>query len=134
MSFRARLLLVMLVLTIGIQLVVSWAVLSALKTTAMEEGEKELGVASGVAQALLDGWGQQLLHSVDLLVEDPRFREAIDPLDSAVRGDVLGEYAERMGANMVSLLDDEGRVLVSSHHEAGTRDAFPDLRDPGETY
>ncbi|MBR9881153.1 MULTISPECIES: EAL domain-containing protein [unclassified Halomonas] len=129
MSFRARLLLVMLVLTIGIQLVVSWAVLSALKTTAMEQGEKELGVASGVAQALLDGWGQQLLDSVDLLVEDPRFREAIDPLDSAVRVDVLGEYAERMGANMVSLLDDEGRVMVSSHHDTGATDAFPDLRD-----
>ncbi|MFP3441501.1 hypothetical protein R0K18_27610, partial [Pantoea sp. SIMBA_133] len=76
-----------------------------------------------------DGWGQQLLHSVDLLVEDPRFREAIDPLDSAVRVDVLGEYAERMGANMVSLLDDAGRVMVSSHHDAGATDAFPDLRD-----
>ncbi|MEE3215027.1 MAG: hypothetical protein VX259_05640, partial [Pseudomonadota bacterium] len=62
MSFRARLLLVMLLLTLGIQLVASWAVLSAVRSAALEQGKRELDVASGVAVALLEGWGQQLLR------------------------------------------------------------------------
>ncbi|MBY6027958.1 EAL domain-containing protein [Halomonas sp. DP8Y7-1] len=125
MSFRARLLLVMLLLTLGIQLVASWAVLSAVRSAALEQGKRELDVASGVAVALLEGWGQQLLRNVDLLVDDPRFLAAVDDVlvDTSSRlaaAGTLRQQAARMGADTLLLLDEAGHVMASSQPAAGS--------------
>lgn len=112
MSFRTRLMLVMLLLTTSVQLVVAWEVLSTLRASALHTAEQELSVSLTVARHLLDSRAEQRRDRVE------RIAGSLDTyppqtLEDAER--LLDQAVERSGADIAVLRDADGRILASRH-------------------
>ncbi|MCG6658792.1 EAL domain-containing protein [Halomonas campisalis] len=125
MSFRRRLLLVMLAMVIVAQLVAAGAILRTLQQDTLTKGERQLEVGLDVALQLLDERGQQLRDNVAILAADFGFKSAVATQDTETLRSVLANHGDRAGADMVLLSSPQGELLASSHHRAGAPPPFP---------
>ncbi|WP_110689884.1 bifunctional diguanylate cyclase/phosphodiesterase [Salinicola endophyticus] len=127
MSFRRRLLLIMLAVMAVAQLVAAIATLGTIHRDIMQKGGRELEVGLGVMRQLLDERGKQLRNSVGILTSDFGFKSAIASLDLNTLASVLANQGERVGADMALLAAPDGTIVASSHHAPGTPMPFPRL-------
>ncbi|WP_106418903.1 cache domain-containing protein [Salinicola tamaricis] len=127
MSFRRRLLLIMLAVMAVAQLVAAIATLGTIHRDVMQKGGRELEVGLGVMRQLLDERGKQLRDSVGILTSDFGFKSAIASQDQGTLASVLANHGERVGADMVLLAAPDGTIVASSHHAPGTPMPFPRL-------
>ncbi|MGQ7249143.1 putative bifunctional diguanylate cyclase/phosphodiesterase [Halomonas sp. V046] len=123
MSFRARLLLAMLAVTLVAQLAIGLAVLGTLKARTLDATEDDLRVAVDVTEQLIAERGEQLENNVGILASDFGFRSAVAAGEQTTLVTALANHGERAGANLVMLLSPEGEVLASSLH--GEHATFP---------
>ncbi|WIX32952.1 EAL domain-containing protein [Salinicola sp. JS01] len=127
MSFRRRLLLIMLAVMVVAQLVAAIATLGTIHRDVMHKGGRELEVGLGVMRQLLDERGKQLRDSVGILTSDFGFKSAIASQDVGTLASVLANHGQRVGADMVLLAAPDGTIVASSHHAPGTPMPFPRL-------
>ncbi|MCD6009173.1 putative bifunctional diguanylate cyclase/phosphodiesterase [Halomonas sp. IOP_31] len=127
MSFRRRLLLVMLAVMCVAQLVTAAATLQTIRQDVLQKGEQELDVSLGVMRQLLDERGQQLRNNVAILTADFGFKSAISSQDVGTLASVLANHGARAGADIVLLADPNGDILASSDHAPGTSIGFSRL-------
>lgn len=114
-SFRTSLLLIFISL-LGLTLAVTlWAVLRAIDANARANAERELAVAERVFETLLDENSRQLTDRTTLLAEDFAFRQAIATNEENTIISVLANHGERIGADLILMLDPEGEVRISTH-------------------
>ncbi|SEK76704.1 putative bifunctional diguanylate cyclase/phosphodiesterase [Halomonas daqiaonensis] len=136
MSFRRRLLLVMLAVVVIAQLVAAGATLRTLQQDTLARGERELGVGLDVTRQLLKERGRQLRDNVAILASDFGFKSAVATQDTDTLISVLANHGDRANADMVLLGDPEGQLLASSHHTPDIPLPFPELwqqaREEGE--
>jgi diguanylate cyclase (GGDEF)-like protein len=113
-SFRKRLLVLIIGLVIVTQTVTLAAVLVSMRRTVEARAAEQLRDGATLAEDLIDFRGGQLASGVAVLAADFGFREAVASGDAPTILSAANNNAQRIGADMVLLLDTHGRVLAST--------------------
>ena len=113
-SFRKRLLVLIIGLAVLTQTVTLFAVLAGTARNVRARGAEQLSAAGSFVDQLLRFRAGQLASAVAVLAEDFGFREAVASGDGPTMLSAAGNNARRIGADLVLLLNTQGRVLASN--------------------
>src|SRR5947208_6571931 len=113
-SFRKRLLVLIIGLVIVTQTVTLAAVLISTRRTVEARAAEQLRSGGSLAEQLIGFRAGQLANGVAVLAADFGFREAVASGDGPTILSAARNNAQRIGADMVLLLDTHGRVLAST--------------------
>src|SRR6266513_2911878 len=113
-SFRKRLLVLIIGLVIVTQTVTLAAVLISTRRTVEARAAEQLRSGGSLAEQLIGFRAGQLANGVAVLAADFGFREAVATGDAPTILSAARNNAQRIGADMVLLLDTHGRVLTST--------------------
>src|SRR5437660_11816274 len=113
-SFRKRLLVLIIGLSVVTQTVTLAAVLIGTRRTVEARAAEQLRSGGSLAEQLIGFRAGQLANGVAVLAADFGFREAVASGDAPTILSAARNNAQRIGADMVLLLDTHGRVLTST--------------------
>ncbi len=113
-SFKHKVLLLAVALVMAIQLVTLFPVLDAIKRDVDQRAEQTVGLAGVLFDEYMRNRTEQLLTTVNVLVSDYGFKQAVAGGDIPTIRSALVNSASRVGAPVAVLLDPDGRLLVSS--------------------
>ena len=113
-SFRKRLLVLIIGLAVLTQTVTLFAVLASTARNVRASGAEQLSAAGLIVDQLIRYRAGQLASAVAVLAEDFGFREAVASGDGPTMLSAAGNNARRIGADLVLLMDTQGRVLTSN--------------------
>jgi diguanylate cyclase (GGDEF)-like protein len=122
-SFRNRLLALIIGLVVVTQTVTLIAVLARTSRDVQARAAGELRSGGSVVQQYIRARGSQLTSAVDLLAADYGFRSAVASREPDTMLSAAQNHSERIGADLVLLLDTNGRVLASAPRGAWGHDA-----------
>jgi len=134
-SFRKRLLVLIIGLVIVTQTVTLAAVLASTRRTVEARSFEQLRAGAGLAEQLVRFRSGQLANAVAVLAADFGFREAVASGHVPTILSAARNNAQRIGADLVLVLDTRGAVLASTAPDAGsTQGPLPALIEggPGE--
>ncbi len=114
-SFRNKLLAVVLVVLAVTLASTMLAVLRATNTTVEERVQQELALVQRVFLTLLEAEREQLRNRGELLAGDFAFKRAIAAGGEETLVTVLANHGERIDADLVLLLSNEYEVLLTTH-------------------
>src|SRR5215472_5230197 len=127
-SFRNRLLVLIIGLVIVTQTVTLAAVLLSTRRTVEARAAEQLRSGGTLAEHLIDFRAGQLANGVAVLAGDFGFREAVASGHAPTILSAARNNAQRIGADVVLLLDTHGRVLASTDAAAaGAGDSLASL-------
>ena len=113
-SFRNRLLVLIIGLVIVTQTVTLAAVLLSTRRTVEARAAEELRAGGTLAEHLIGFRAGQLANGVGVLAGDFGFREAVASGHTPTILSAARNHAQRIGADMVLVLDTHGRLLAST--------------------
>ncbi len=113
-SFRNRLLVLIIGLVIVTQTVTLAAVLLSTRRTVEARAAEELRTGGALAEHLIGFRAGQLANGVAVLAGDFGFREAVASEHTPTILSAARNHAQRIGADMVVVLDTHGRLLAST--------------------
>jgi diguanylate cyclase (GGDEF)-like protein len=113
-SFRNRLLVLIIGLVIVTQTVTLAAVLISTRRTVEARAAEELRAGGALADNLIGFRAGQLANGLAVLAADFGFREAVASGHTPTILSAARNHAQRIGADMVLVLDTHGRVLAST--------------------
>jgi diguanylate cyclase (GGDEF)-like protein len=113
-SFRNRLLVVIIGLVCVTQTVTLIAVLARTEHSVAERASGQLVAGSAFVQQLVQFRASQLASGVSVLAADFGFREAVASGDGPTMLSAAQNDVQRIGADLMVLLDDHGHVLAST--------------------
>src|ERR1700685_101875 len=113
-SFRKRLLVLIIGLVIVTQTVTLAAVLASTRSTVEARAAEQLRSGGTLAEQLIRFRAAQLANGVAVLAADFGFREAVASGHTPTILSAARNNAQRIGADIVLLLDTHGRVLAST--------------------
>lgn len=117
-SFRNRLLVLIIGLVIAAQTVTLLAVLGRTQSAVRSRANELLHAGAAVAKRLLDYRATQLANAVSVLAADFGLREAIASGDRATILSAARNHARRIGADLLLVLDVDGKVMAASRPTA----------------
>jgi diguanylate cyclase (GGDEF)-like protein len=120
-SFRRKVLLLAIALVMAIQLLTLYPVLSAIKNDTEEQARQTVGLAGALFDEYMRNRSDQLLTTVNVLVQDYGFKQAWATGDHATIRSALVNHSRRVGATVAMLLDLDGAVIVSSSEDPGAK-------------
>jgi diguanylate cyclase (GGDEF)-like protein len=126
-SFRKRLLVLIIGLVIVTQTVTLAAVLASTRSTVEARAAEQLRSGGTLAEQLIRFRAAQLASGVAVLAADFGFREAVASGHTPTILSAARNNAQRIGADMVLLLDTHGRVLASTAPAAGDGGSLANL-------
>lgn len=107
-------------LVVTTQLVTLFPVLDVIERDADAQANRTVGLAGVLLDEYMRNRAEQLLTTVNVLVSDYGFKQAVATGDPATIGSALGNHASRVGAAVAALVDLDGRVVASSGDGRGT--------------
>src|SRR3954453_23136907 len=113
-SFRRKVLFLAVALVMAMQLVTLFPVLNAIRTDGDDRTEQTVGLAGVLFDEYIHNRNEQLLTTVNALVSDFGFKQAVATRDHATIRSALLNQAGRVKATVAVLLDLDGRIEVSS--------------------
>jgi diguanylate cyclase (GGDEF)-like protein len=113
-SFRKRLLVLIIGLAVLTQTVTLFAVLASTARNVEARGAEQLRAAGSLVDQLIRYRSEQLASAVAVLAEDFGFREAVASGDGPTMLSAAGNNSRRIGADLVLLLNTQGRVLATN--------------------
>ena len=113
-SFRKRLLVLIIGLAVLTQTVTLFAVLASTARNVEARAAEQLTAAGSLVDQLIRDRGEQLASAVAVLAEDFGFREAVASGDGPTMLSAAGNNARRIGADLVLLINTQGRVLATN--------------------
>ncbi|HYM29215.1 MAG TPA: EAL domain-containing protein [Steroidobacteraceae bacterium] len=113
-SFRKRVLALIIGLSVVTQTVTLAAVLLSTRRTVEARAAEQLRSGAALAEHLVRFRAGQLANGVAVLAGDFGFREAVASGHAPPILSAAANHAQRIGADMVLVLDTRGRVLASS--------------------
>src|SRR6266478_1982692 len=125
-SFRKRLLVLIIGLVVVTQTVTLTAVLASTAHNVEARAAEHLRSGGSFVEQLIRFRAGELANGVAVLAADFGFREAVASGDAPTIMSAADNNAQRIGADMVLLLDTRGRVLASSAPEVSTAGAALD--------
>jgi diguanylate cyclase (GGDEF)-like protein len=129
-SFRNRLLVLIISLVIVTQSVTLIAVLARVEGTVEGRAAEQLGSGGNFIEQFLVFRASQLASGVGVLAADFGFREAVASGDTPTMRSAANNQMRRIGADLMLLLDNHGRLLASTMGvDAGTEGALQRLID-----
>ena len=117
-SFRRKVLLLAVALVMAMQLVTLFPVLNAIRSDVDERSQQTVGLAGVLFDEYIHNRNEQLLTTVNALVSDFGFKQAVATGDHATIRSALLNQANRVRATVAVLLDLDGRVEASSTDDA----------------
>src|SRR5579864_8374600 len=120
-SFRKRLLVLIIGLVFLTQTVTLAAVLASVAHNVEARAADELRAGSSFAEQLLHFRAGQLANGVGVMAADFGFREAVASGDAPTIASAAGNNAQRIGADLVLLLDTRGKVLAVTGRQGPDR-------------
>ncbi|HUL81924.1 MAG TPA: EAL domain-containing protein [Gammaproteobacteria bacterium] len=117
-SFRHKVLLLAVALVMAIQAVTLVPVLNAIRADVDERTQQAVGLAGVQFDEYMHNRTEQLLTTVNVLVQDYGFKQAFASGDHPTIRSALINAASRVHATVAVLLDLDGSVVVSSSDEA----------------
>ncbi len=114
LQFRQRVLILALGLVAATQVVTLFPMLDLIKRGAEQQAESTVTLAGTLLDEYLRNRAEQLLTTVNVLVSDYGFKQAVGSRDRATILSALRNHASRVDARVVALLDLDGSVAVSS--------------------
>ena len=118
-SFRKRLLVLIIGLVIVTQTVTLAAVLASTAHNVEARAAEQLRAGGSFVQQLIRFRGGQLANGVAVLAADFGFREAVASGDVPTILSAARNNAQRIGADLVLLLDTKGALVASTANEVG---------------
>lgn len=119
-GFQARLTFVMLMILLLVQLATLLLVLNTTRDSIRGDIHQQLQVGANVFKQLLETRTDQLLSMVSVLAADFGFKAAVASEDSATIHSALENHGARAGADLVTLIDLQGKEIASTlsgqHH------------------
>jgi diguanylate cyclase (GGDEF)-like protein len=112
LSFRNRLLILLIGLVVGAETVTLFTALARTSTTVREQADEQLVAGVHIAQQLLEYRERQLANAVAVLTADYGLREAVASGDRATVDSALANHAARIGADLTVAVDQEGQVIA----------------------
>ncbi len=126
-SFRHKVLLLAVALVMAIQLLTLFPVLNAIKRDTDDQARQTVGLAGALFDEYMHNRADQLRTTVNVLVSDYGFKQAVATGDHATIRSALLNHAGRVGATVAMLLDLDGAVIVSSVDGLGAGTGFTPL-------
>ncbi len=116
-TYRNRLLVLIIGLVVVGQTVTLLAVLARTSDAVEVRAAEELLAGATVAKRLIDFRAQQLSNAVGVLAADFGLREAVATADAPTILSAAANHGRRIGADLLLVLDNDGKLVVSSHGE-----------------
>ena len=113
-SFRARLIITLLLVLTLVQLITAVAVLTATREDNLLQQQKSLDIGVNVFNEVLSNRGNQLNQSLSVLSADFGFKRAIATGEQETISSVLANHGTRIGAHAALILSPKGTLLSSS--------------------
>ena len=113
-SFRSRLIALLVCLLAMVQLGSAVAVLDSMKRDNFSQGVQTLKVARNVFELLLDDRAVQLTTGVRILASDFGFKQAVATQEADTIRSVLANHGSRINADLSLLLSPKGALLAST--------------------
>ena len=114
LSFRQRVLVLAVLLVMAIQLFTLFPVLNTIKSDVDGRTREAVGIGGAVFQEFMKNRAEQLRTTVNVLVSDFGFKQAVASGETETMRSALINHSGRAGASVAILLDLEGNVLASS--------------------
>ena len=118
-GFRQKVLFLAVALVMASQLVTLFPVLNAIRRDVDAQAQATVSLAGVLFDEYMRNRADQLLTTVNVLVSDYPFKQAVAGGDQATIRSALINHAGRVGATVAALLDLDGAVIVSSSEESG---------------
>jgi diguanylate cyclase len=112
LSFRNRLLILLIGLVVGAQTVTLFTALARTAATERQRADTQLMAGAQIARQLLEYRERQLATAVAVLAADYGLREAVSSADTPTVASALGNHAARIGADLTLALHLDGQVLA----------------------
>jgi EAL domain-containing protein (putative c-di-GMP-specific phosphodiesterase class I)/GGDEF domain-containing protein len=112
LSFRNRLLILLIGLVVGAETVTLFTALARTSATVRERAGEQLVAGVHIAQQLLEYREKQLANAVSVLTSDYGLREAVASGDRPTVASALTNHAARVGADLTVAIDMEGKVIA----------------------
>ena len=131
MGFRFKLASLLVATLVAVQVATAALVYSITRGELIDEGKRQLGVASTAFTRQVDDVSTRVASSVQVLALDYALRSAIAQHDQATVRSALANHGRRVGATRMQLVDVAGRIEVDTADAGAPGDAFahPDLLD-----
>jgi diguanylate cyclase (GGDEF)-like protein len=124
-SLRARIALVFVILMLVAQAAAYFVINSVIVKNAHRGAEEQLTVAQRVFEQVLRGNGEQLTQAASVAAADFGFREAVATHDSKTVASALQNHGDRVHADVVMLVDLDGKLIADSMSAGHEGAAFP---------
>ncbi|SAK78352.1 response regulator receiver modulated diguanylate cyclase/phosphodiesterase [Caballeronia fortuita] len=124
-SLRARIALVFVVLMLVAQTAAFVVINSVILKNAHRSAEDQLSVAERVFAQILHGNSEQLTQAASVVALDFGFREAVATHDSKTVASALQNHGDRVHADVVMLVDLDGKLIADSSGVGHEGMAFP---------
>src|SRR4249920_739845 len=118
LTFRNRLLILLIGLVLGAQTVTFLTALARTKATERQRADAQLVAGAQIARKLIDYRERQLANAVAVLAADYGLKEAVGAADKATLASALGNHATRVGADLTVAFNLDGAVIATGE---GTR-------------
>jgi diguanylate cyclase (GGDEF)-like protein len=112
LSFRNRLLILLIGLVVGAETVTLFTALARTSSTVRAQADEQLVAGVHIAQQLLEYRERQLANAVSVLTSDYGLREAVASGDRPTVSSALANHASRIGAALTVAVDTEGQVIA----------------------
>jgi len=113
-TFRQRVLSLAAMLVTSVQLLTLLPVLNAVKTDVEQRARQTVTIGASVFDEFMRTRSAQLRTTVDVLVSDFGFKQAVAGADTQTIRSVLVNHSGRADADMAVLLDLDGNILANS--------------------
>jgi diguanylate cyclase (GGDEF)-like protein len=114
LSFRHKVLMLAVALVLASELVTLFPVLNAIKRDADAQARRTVGLAGTLFDEYMRNRAEQLATTVNVLVSDYGFKQAVAGGDEETIRSALINHAGRVGATVATLVDLDGAIAVSS--------------------
>lgn len=111
LSFRNRLLILLIGLVVGAQTVTLFTALPRARTAELDRAHKTLEQGVRIAKQQLDYRGKLLATTASVLVRDYGLMQTIADGDKPTIASALGNHALRIGADLALALDPDGNLI-----------------------
>jgi diguanylate cyclase (GGDEF)-like protein len=126
-GFRHRVLLLAVALVVATQLVTLALVLDLFKRDTDAQAERTVGLAGVLFDEYMRNRADQLLTTVNVLVSDYGFKQAVASGDEATIRSALRNHSSRVRATAAALFDLDGRIIVTASPDERSDASFPPL-------
>jgi hypothetical protein len=116
LSFRHRLLILLIGLVVGAQIVTLFTALSSTRKTERDRADHQLVEGAQNAQRQLKSRERQLANAVSVLTGDYALKEAIASRQILTVASALANHGARIRADLTLALDTEGKLIASAEN------------------